>query len=390
MEHTNIFKDSEVGGYNPDADGDYHKVTDYARDFNYTQGQIARAIKALSSNPDADFMILYGGVVTDSGGGQVDISAGVAIGQNSDDDVRFIILPAQSNVPMPTGWDDGRQLWVTGQHEWVFGSSTRNHKQTVTSYHYTVEDSFLGNSDTDDLFVDADPNSPSEATICWGSFTMTGATFAEVAGERTDELAHSLNRYIEKIETVSLDSDYLILAFELASYTDCVSADIGRTVVGGTSGDEGTLRAYNNTTRKWLIETSDSWNDNDENVTITSGTGAGNLDDTNYSGGGFGEACVIDLSLSNVFSIDLDNDCYFYFTNIPSSGVAASCSLMITKDANATEREANFSDLVKWTSDGGGVPDNLDTSGQIDYYSLITHDGGTIWLGFTGGTNFSV
>lgn len=64
------------------------------------------------------------------------------------------------------------------------------------------------------------------------------------------------------------------LEFLSAGYTNAVAGDVGKTVTDGTS--TGTLVSYNNTTRKWLISTSDTWTDGGA-VTITSGTGAGTL-----------------------------------------------------------------------------------------------------------------
>lgn len=66
------------------------------------------------------------------------------------------------------------------------------------------------------------------------------------------------------------------LEFLSAGYTSAIAGDIGKTVVGGTSGATGTLVSYDNTTRIWVISTSEDWTDG-EAVTITTGTGAGDL-----------------------------------------------------------------------------------------------------------------
>lgn len=66
------------------------------------------------------------------------------------------------------------------------------------------------------------------------------------------------------------------LEFLASGYTSAIVGDIGKTVVGATSGATGTLVSYNNTTRKWLLTTSSTWT-NGEAVTITTGTGAGSL-----------------------------------------------------------------------------------------------------------------
>ena len=76
------------------------------------------------------------------------------------------------------------------------------------------------------------------------------------------------------------DSSYLVLTLAESGYTDCVAGDIGKTVTGGTTGDTGTLVAYNNTTREWLVDPTDSgdtFDDDSEAITITTGTGAGDM-----------------------------------------------------------------------------------------------------------------
>lgn len=66
------------------------------------------------------------------------------------------------------------------------------------------------------------------------------------------------------------------IEFLSTGYTNAIAGDIGKTVVGGTSGATGTLVSYNNTTRKWLLTTSSDFT-NGEAITITTGTGAGTL-----------------------------------------------------------------------------------------------------------------
>ncbi len=66
------------------------------------------------------------------------------------------------------------------------------------------------------------------------------------------------------------------IEFLSSGYTSAIAGDIGKTVVGATSGATGVLVSYDNTTRKWLLTTSDTWTDG-EAVTITTGTGAGTL-----------------------------------------------------------------------------------------------------------------
>uniref|UniRef100_A0A6M3J5A3 Uncharacterized protein n=1 Tax=viral metagenome TaxID=1070528 RepID=A0A6M3J5A3_9ZZZZ len=81
-------------------------------------------------------------------------------------------------------------------------------------------------------------------------------------------------------EAPRADSDYWLLSFAAGGYTNCVAGDVSKAVVGGVTADSGTLLAYNNTTRQWLIQQDDSgdtFDDDDEAITITTGTGAGTL-----------------------------------------------------------------------------------------------------------------
>lgn len=66
------------------------------------------------------------------------------------------------------------------------------------------------------------------------------------------------------------------LTFDASGYVDCVAGDIGKTVVGASSGHTGTLVSYNNTTRKWVIASTKKFQDA-ESVSITTGTGAGTI-----------------------------------------------------------------------------------------------------------------
>lgn len=80
------------------------------------------------------------------------------------------------------------------------------------------------------------------------------------------------------IATTGYNGEIRVLSLAAGGYTNAVVTDIGKTVVGGTTTDSGELLHYNNTTRKWWIRMDDSgdlFDDNDEAITITSGTGAG-------------------------------------------------------------------------------------------------------------------
>jgi len=210
-EYTNIYGDSEVAGRSPDAEGDYYHITDAQADNNYWQEKIADVIGAISDSPTTDFMILYGGVISDSGSSQIDISAGVVRTKDSSGNKRLAYIPAITNLALPSGWNDGRDIWVTARYDAKLGSSTRAHR-AGTSYHYQLMDTYMGDANgiasttTDDMFASADP--VATAAIL-GKFTMTGSTFVNLsAGVRSPEFK---TRHLDPIIGSSLrfEADYM-------------------------------------------------------------------------------------------------------------------------------------------------------------------------------------
>lgn len=78
-----------------------------------------------------------------------------------------------------------------------------------------------------------------------------------------------------------------VLTLSASGYTSAVSGDIGKTVTGGTTGDTGVLLDYDNTAKKWwvrMVDSGDLFDDNDEALTIGSGTGAGNMSAVSATG----------------------------------------------------------------------------------------------------------
>lgn len=102
----------------------------------------------------------------------------------------------------------------------------------------------------------------------------TAALVCNLAGVETSVAADA------DISCARPDATYVILTLAAGGYTNCVASDIGKTVSGGTTGDTGTLIAYNNTTRQWVVDQTDSgdvFDDDDEAITIGTGTGAGTM-----------------------------------------------------------------------------------------------------------------
>ncbi len=193
FKYTNTTQDGEVTGKNPDAVSDYFQITDYNRDKNYFNQKIVQALMILSTNSTTEFQILYGGVVSDAGSGQINISAGAAIGRDASGNARIIAIPALSNVSLPVGWNDTRQIWVIGKYVEKLSTETRTHF-IGESYHYISQDSYLGESLSTDLFVDADPGAN---IVKWGSFSMNGTSYTEIS-DRTG--VFTFNTDIVKIQ----------------------------------------------------------------------------------------------------------------------------------------------------------------------------------------------
>ncbi|MFW9871942.1 MAG: hypothetical protein ACFFG0_02495 [Candidatus Thorarchaeota archaeon] len=178
---TNIFGDGEIAGKTPDAKSDYYLATDAQQDFHYYMEKMFDYITQLSEDSTTDFHIFSGGIVSDGGSGTIDITACFAKGYDNNNKKRFVYLPAQTGLSLPSGWNDGRQIWAILKHDFKLGTLTRTHKASGT-YHYQLDDTFYGDSNglegatTDDLFTDSNP---AGNDIILGSFTMTGTTYAD-------------------------------------------------------------------------------------------------------------------------------------------------------------------------------------------------------------------
>ena len=88
---------------------------------------------------------------------------------------------------------------------------------------------------------------------------------------------------------------------------------------------------------------------------------------------------VINLSLANVFT-DTPSASRTYSITNAKSGVAHSFTLIITM--GATVHTLTFPTSVKWQ--GGEIPD-MTTASKTYVLTFLTVDGGTTWLGMSGG-----
>ena len=88
-----------------------------------------------------------------------------------------------------------------------------------------------------------------------------------------------------------------------------------------------------------------------------------------------------DLATGTSFSVTLDQNTTFAFTNPPSSGTAFSFTLFITQHSTAVT--LTWPNTVDWA--GGSAPDAA-AANEVQAYAFFTRDGGTTYYGFLGGT----
>jgi hypothetical protein len=102
--------------------------------------------------------------------------------------------------------------------------------------------------------------------------------------------------------------------------------------------------------------------------------------------GNSGTAATVDLENGNVQTVTMTGNCTFTFSNPPATGKGGSFTLILTQDGTGS-RTATWPAAVKWA--GGSAPTLSTAAAAIDVLTFITTDGGTSWLGFTGGLDFS-
>jgi len=88
-----------------------------------------------------------------------------------------------------------------------------------------------------------------------------------------------------------------------------------------------------------------------------------------------------DLATGTSFSVTLDQNTTFAFTNPPGSGTAFSFTLFVTQHSTAVT--LTWPNTVDWA--GGSAPDAAGNN-AVQAYAFFTRDGGTTYYGFLGGT----
>lgn len=96
-------------------------------------------------------------------------------------------------------------------------------------------------------------------------------------------------------------------------------------------------------------------------------------------------ALTLNLSTATLFYVSLNAAITsLTFSNTPASPKVYSFTLQFVADG--TLRNVAWPASVKWGS--AGAPTMTSTSGKIDTFTFLTHDGGTTWFGFISGQNF--
>ena len=94
---------------------------------------------------------------------------------------------------------------------------------------------------------------------------------------------------------------------------------------------------------------------------------------------GVGSTYAIDLSTANIFDLTLSANVTFSVTNPPASGIAQGATIILRQDATGG-RTVTFPSSFK-TTDGIAANSAISTgANRIDVFTIITVDGGTVYL----------
>jgi hypothetical protein len=99
-----------------------------------------------------------------------------------------------------------------------------------------------------------------------------------------------------------------------------------------------------------------------------------------------GAAKTIDLEDANVHDVKLTANCTLTFSNPPASGKGGSFTLILRQDGSGS-RTVTWPASVKWPS--GTEPTLATDANDLDVLSFVTVSGGSTWLGFHAGGEFS-
>lgn len=92
---------------------------------------------------------------------------------------------------------------------------------------------------------------------------------------------------------------------------------------------------------------------------------------------------TLDLSTAGIFYVNL-NAAVTTLTISNTQTIGASAFTLVFT-ADGTPRTVAWGGSILWP--GGTAPTLTSTNGKEDVFSFMTLDGGTTWMGFTGGQN---
>lgn len=96
-------------------------------------------------------------------------------------------------------------------------------------------------------------------------------------------------------------------------------------------------------------------------------------------------ATTVNCRVGNVFSHTLTENTTFTFSNPPATGTAYGMTIKLVQGSPA--RSVTWPASVDWSF--AASPIISSGSGDVDVFVFLTHDGGTIWYGFTAGQDLS-
>jgi hypothetical protein len=111
--------------------------------------------------------------------------------------------------------------------------------------------------------------------------------------------------------------------------------------------------------------------------------GVKNLSEVSASATINASTLTLNLTGSGVFFVTLNSAITtFTISNAP----AGSSALTLIFTADGTPRSVTWGTAVTWS--GGTAPTLTSTANKRDVFTFLTLNGGTNWLGFTGGQNY--
>ncbi|MDA3900075.1 MAG: tail fiber domain-containing protein [Spirochaetes bacterium] len=208
FELSNTRKSGEINSGFEDCKGDYYLPEDNNRDFEYHKKRLAEAFRVLSSSKKKAQVLTEGRVSAGSLPNTVNIPEIYCIGRDENDNDSFFYIPEMTDIPLPSGWNDGRQIWIQAVHRYSYSDKTRLHRASPISYHHVLKDGYVGDDNSNDLFVDSEP---SEETAVIDSFNIDNSGVLTLMSGQSEVLA------IDKASQLYVHGENATLSFDPVS-----------------------------------------------------------------------------------------------------------------------------------------------------------------------------